>query len=212
MNTKADTTTRPWRLAVLISGAGRTLQNLLDVIGRGELDAEIVVVISSKQDVAGIDIARRAGIPCEVIASRAFASRSAYSAANYAALGPYRPDLILMAGFLRQLEMPEEWTDRVLNIHPSLLPDTSAYAAGKGMYGIRVHRAVLAQGDTVSGATVHVVTAEYDSGPPLMTVEVPVLPGDDAEVLASRVFAVECELYPEAIRRYMQQHPELRRV
>ena len=196
---------------MLISGAGRTLANLLQVIRQGRLDLEIVLVISSKPGVAGLGIAEAAGIPTRVIRPRDFASVAEYSTAHYAVIEQYGADLVLMAGFLRQLDIPEAWTDRVLNIHPSLLPQAAAYAAGKGMYGIRVHQAVLAHGDTVSGATVHVVTAEYDSGPPLMTVEVPVLPGDDAAILADRVFAAECDLYPTALRHYMQLHPELLR-
>lgn len=99
----------------------------------------------------------------------------------------------------------------MLNIHPALLPQAEAYAAGRGKYGDHVHAAVLAHGDTVSGATVHVVTDEYDAGPPVLQRQVPVLPGDTAESLAARVFAVECELYPEAIRQYMAAHPELKR-
>ncbi|HVL25945.1 MAG TPA: formyltransferase family protein, partial [Thermomicrobiales bacterium] len=113
--------------------------------------------------------------------------------------------------FLRKMLVLPGWEGRILNIHPALLPDAAAYAAGKGRYGDRVHAAVLENGDVVSGATVHVVTDTYDEGPPLLRAEVPVVPGDTAQTLAARVFAAECELYPEAIRRYLADHPELKR-
>ncbi|HEV2072368.1 MAG TPA: formyltransferase family protein, partial [Thermomicrobiales bacterium] len=134
-----------------------------------------------------------------------------YSKAVYDVLAPHQPDLLIMAGFLRRLLVFPGWEGRILNIHPALLPDAAAYAAGKGRYGDRVHEAVLARGDRVSGATVHVVTDVYDDGPPLLRSEVPVEPGDTAQSLAARVFAAECELYPEAIRQYMAAHPELKR-
>jgi phosphoribosylglycinamide formyltransferase-1 len=207
----SDAATRPWRLVALISGAGRTLQNLIDVIGRGELHAEIVGVVSSRADVLGVAIARNAGIPVRVVLPRNFESRQEYSAAKYVAISKFNPDLVILAGYLRQLDMPEAWETRVLNIHPSLLPETLEYAAGKGKYGIHVHRAVLEHGDTVSGATVHVVEAAYDSGPPLLKAEVPVLPGDTPEALADRVFETEKWLYPEAIRQYMSANPHLLR-
>lgn len=206
-----EATTRPWRLVVLISGTGRTLHNLIDVIGRGELNAEIAGVISSRGDVMGVTIARNAGIPCRVVLPRNFESREEYSTAKYVAISRFNPDLVLLAGYLRQLDMPVAWETRVLNVHPSLLPETLDYAAGKGMYGLHVHRSVLAHGDTVSGATVHVVEAAYDSGPPLLTAEVPVLPGDTPEMLADRVFEAEKQLYPEALRQYMAANPHLLR-
>lgn len=196
----------------LISGAGRTLQNLIAVIGRGELDLEITGVVSSKADVYGLTIAKEAGIPCRTVLPRNYGTREDFSDATYAAIARFQPDLVLMCGYLRQLGMPPGWEDRVLNIHPSLLPETLTYAAGKGKYGIAVHRAVLEHGDTVSGATVHVVTEVYDSGPPLLRREVPVLPDDTPESLADRVFAVEKELFPEAIRRYTAANPHLKRV
>ena len=202
---------RPWRLGVLLSGSGRTLANLLAVIARGELDAEIVCVMSSKDNVRGIEIARAAGIPVEIVTRRQFSDPGAHSRAIFEAVAPFGPDLLILAGYLRQLVVDPAWAGRMLNIHPALLPQAEAYAAGKGRYGEHVHAAVLAHGDTVSGATVHVVTDEYDTGPPVLQREVPVLPDDTPASLAARVFAVECELYPEAIRRYTAAHPELRR-
>jgi formyltetrahydrofolate-dependent phosphoribosylglycinamide formyltransferase len=202
---------RPWRLGVLISGSGRTLENLLAVIRRGELDADIVAVVSSVPDVRGLEIAGDAGIPHQVVQRADHPGLESYSRAMYDALEPHAPDLLIMAGFLRKMLVLPGWEGRILNIHPALLPDAAAYAAGKGKYGDRVHAAVLEQGDAISGATVHVVTDTYDDGPPLLRAEVSVLPGDTAQSLAARVFAAECELYPEAIRQYMAAHPELKR-
>jgi len=209
--TRTERGDRPWRLGVLISGSGRTLENLLGVIARGELDAEVVAVVSSVAGVRGLEIAAAAGVPrCTVLRS-SFADVPAYSRAMYDALTPHAPDVLIMAGFLRKMLVLPGWEGRILNIHPALLPDAAAYAAGKGRYGDRVHAAVLENGDVVSGATVHVVTDTYDEGPPLLRAEVPVVPGDTAQTLAARVFAAECELYPEAIRRYLADHPELKR-
>jgi phosphoribosylglycinamide formyltransferase 1 len=211
MNRANDATTRPWRLGVLLSGAGRTLQNLLDVIGREELDAEIVAVVSSVEGVRGLDIARDTGIPATTVTRRHAPDIEIYSQKVYDAFAPYGADLIIMAGFLRRVLIFPGWEGRILNIHPCLLPDAAEYAAGRGRYGERVHASVLAHGDAVTGATVHVVTDVYDDGPPLLRVEVPVLPGDTPESLGTRVFMAECELYPEAIRRYLRDHPELKR-
>jgi formyltetrahydrofolate-dependent phosphoribosylglycinamide formyltransferase len=210
-NLKVNSAERLWRLAVLISGSGRTLRNLLDVIGRGELNAEVVCVVSSLENVRGLDIAADAGIPAYTVTRTQHKGVQAYSQAMYDVLQPHQPDLIIMAGFLRRLLIFPGWEGRILNIHPALLPDAAAYAGGKGCYGDRVHEAVIAHGDTVSGATVHVVTDVYDDGPPLMRVEVPVEAGDTAQTLAARIFVQECELYPEAIRRYLALHPELKR-
>lgn len=200
----------PWRLAVLLSGSGRTLENLLYVIGTGQLDARVVGVISSVANVRGLEIAQRACLPRETLIRRDFTDSPAYSDAIFAVLASWRPQLILLCGFLRQLVVPPAWEGRILNIHPALLPQAATYAAGRGLYGERVHRAVLQHGDTVSGATVHLVTNDYDAGPPLLQREVPVRADDTPATLGARVFEAECALYPEAIRRYLAAHPELR--
>lgn len=202
----------PWRCVVLLSGTGRTLENLLDRIDSGSLNIRIDQVISSRPGVRGLEIARDAGIPAHVVRGRQYPTLEAYTAAVYDRMADVQPDLVLMAGFLRRILIRPELDGRVLNIHPSLLPVTALYAAGRGMYGDRVHDAVLAHGDVESGATVHVVTDAYDEGPPFMTRTVPVLPGDTAADLAARVFEAECTLYPEAIEAYMAQHPELKRA
>jgi formyltetrahydrofolate-dependent phosphoribosylglycinamide formyltransferase len=196
---------------VLISGGGRTLKNLLNAIDRGDLDARVSVVISSMPDVRGLEVAAVAGIPAAVVQRQAYASLTEFSGGIYDAVSPFAPDLLIMAGFLRKMLVFPGWEGRILNIHPALLPEASAYAAGKGKFGNRVHAAVLENGDRVTGATVHLVTDEYDAGPPLARVEVPVRPGDTPETLAARVFAAETEIYPAAIRRYITDHPALKR-
>lgn len=200
-----------WRIAVLLSGAGRTLENLLRVIAAGELPAEIVMVVSSVPEVRGLTVASEAGIPAATVVRKGFSSVTAYSEALYASIAPFSPDLIVMAGFLRQMLVFPGWEGRILNIHPALLPDASNYAAGKGLFGERVHAAVLAHGDTITGATVHLVTDRYDEGPPLLRAEVPVHEGDDPITLGTRVFHAECDLYPDAMRQYMATNPHLRR-
>ncbi len=199
---------RPLRVAVLISGSGRSLANLLAAIDRGELEAEIVAVVSSVAGVRGLDIAAEAGVPATTITRKGFVDDDAYAAAVYGWLAPHASDLIVLAGFLRKLAVPPAWEGRILNIHPALAA-AFPYASGRGFYGDRVHAAVLANGDTRSGATIHVVDNGYDTGPVVAETEVPVLPDDTAQTLAARVFAAECALYPATIRSYVTAHPEL---
>ena len=184
------------RLAVLLSGSGRTLENLLDWIAAGRLAASVERVVSSRGDVRGVRLAERAGIPVTVLppAGRPLAE---WSDAIFAACRSARPDLVVMAGFLHLVEIPADFAGRVINIHPALLPALG----GKGFHGMHVHRAVVARGCTVSGCTVHLVDNEYDHGRILLQKTVPVLRDDTAESLAARVFAAECETLPEAINR-----------
>lgn len=196
-------------MAVLISGAGRTLENLLGVIERGELDARVCVVISSVPEVRGLEIAASAGIPAITVRRSSFGSLETYSQGIHDAATPYAPDFFVMAGFLRKMLVLPGWEGRILNIHPALLPEAASYAAGKGMFGDRVHAAVLANGDRITGATVHIVTNEYDAGPPLARVEVPVHEDDTPETLGGRVFAAECALYPATIDRYLANYPAM---
>lgn len=180
------------RLVALISGGGTTLQNLIDRISVGRLSAEVVGVVSSRADAFGVERAKRAGIPVSVVsrqAARGFADQ-VWSAAR-----SYSPQLVVFAGWLHLLPIPDDFRHRVLNIHPALLP---AFG-GKGMYGRRVHEAVLAYGAKVSGCTVHFADDTYDTGPVVVQKCVPVQEGDDPDALAARVFGAECEAYPEAI-------------
>ena len=184
------------RVAVFLSGTGRTLENLLARRAAGELEIDIPAVISSRPGVRGLAIATGAGIEAHVVRRREYPTPAALSARIQELLAPHRIDLILLAGFLSQLEILPEWEGRVLNIHPSLLP----LFGGRGLYGVRVHEAVLASGMQVTGCTVHLVNAEYDAGPILLQRCLPILDDDTPETLGARVFALECELYPEAIR------------
>ncbi len=193
--------TRLPRLAVLISGTGRTLANLIASIERGALSAEITVVVSSKPGVKGLDIARSAGIPAAAVERTSFESDEQFNEALFTAITEHDPDLIVLAGFLRKIHVEDRWAGRILNIHPALLPDMAA-ASGRGFYGDRVHAEVLRLGAMESGATVHVVDNDYDTGPVIARAVVEVRPDDTPESLASRVFAAECELYPAAIGEY----------
>ncbi len=187
---------KPVRLAVLLSGSGRTLQNLIDRISDGSLAARIEVVISSKPQAYGLERARKAGLPAVTINRKDFPDDKAFSTAIMEALGQHAFDLVILAGFLHLLHIPEEWTRRVLNIHPALLPDFG----GKGYYGKRVHEAVLRAGVKESGCTIHFCDNQYDHGQILLQKKVPVRPGDTPESLAERVFEAECLAYPEAIQ------------
>ena len=193
---------RVLRLAVLLSGSGRTLDNLLDWIAAGRLNARIETVISSRGDVRGVHIAGRAGLPVHVL-PRVDGSLASWSAAIFDRCREARAELVVMAGFLHLVEIPGDFAGRVINIHPALLP---AFG-GKGFHGMHVHRAVLERGCTVSGCTVHLVDNEYDHGRVLLQRVVPVLPDDTADSLAARVFAAECTALPEAINRIARTAP-----
>ncbi|HET9014709.1 MAG TPA: phosphoribosylglycinamide formyltransferase [Thermomicrobiaceae bacterium] len=188
------------RIAVLLSGTGRTLENLNAAIAGGQVPARVVAVVSSRAAVRGNDVARAAGLPLTVLPRRRFAGVEEFSDAVYRALSPHAVDLVVLAGFLSQLTIPERYRDRIMNIHPSLLP----LFGGHGYWGERVHRAVLESGMKVSGCTVHFVDERYDAGPIILQRCVPVLEGDEPETLGARVFAEERRLYPEAIRLFAE--------
>ncbi len=184
------------RLGVLVSGEGTTLQALIDRIGDGRIaDAKIAVVISSRAEAGAIRRAERAKIPVVVMRVRAYPNTAAFSAAIAAALEQFRVGLAVQAGWLCFWKLPPRWLGRVINTHPSLLPEFG----GKGMYGRHVHEAVLKAGRRESGATVHWVDNEYDKGEVIVQERCPVLPGDTAEMLAERVQGVERELLVRGI-------------
>jgi phosphoribosylglycinamide formyltransferase-1 len=193
---------RPLRLAVLLSGSGRTLENLLERIAGGRLAATVELVVASRGDVRGVAIAERAGLPVKLLPP-AGRSVEAWSEEIFAACAAAAADLVVMAGFLHLVRIPRAFAGRVINIHPSLLP---AFG-GRGFHGIHVHRAVLERGCTISGCTVHYVDDEYDHGRVILQAAVPVLPDDSPESLAARVFAAECETLPEAIARITRGFP-----
>jgi phosphoribosylglycinamide formyltransferase 1 len=174
------------RLGVLLSGAGRTLENLLERIEAGSLSAEVAIVVSTNPSAAGLERARRRGVSTAV---------EIRSAAIFDRLEAAGVDLVCLAGFLRVIEIPGAYAGRVMNIHPSLLP---AFG-GREMYGMRVHEAVLASGARFSGCTVHYVTEEVDGGPIIVQRAVGIRDDDTPETLAARVFEEEKIAYPEAI-------------
>jgi phosphoribosylglycinamide formyltransferase-1 len=184
----------PIRLVALVSGGGTTLQNLVDRIAAGTLRARITGVVSSRADAFGITRAERAGLPVSVVSAQP--RRAPFADEVWTAVRTYRPDLVCFAGWLHLLPIPADFHHRVLNIHPALLP---AFG-GKGMYGHRVHAAVLEYGAKVSGCTVHFADDTYDTGPILVQACVPVRDDDTPETLSARVFRAECDAYPEAIR------------
>ncbi len=190
--------TSPLRLAGLVSGGGRTILNLHAGIARGDLAAELAVVISSRSDAAAVARCREVGLAVEVVERRRLTAE-AFHARIADVLRAARVDLVCMAGFLSYWEIPGDFAGRVINIHPALLPKFG----GKGFYGRRVHEAVLAAGETESGCTVHFADDQYDHGPPILQRRVPVLAGDTADTLAARVFAEECRAYPQAVRMFV---------
>ena len=187
---------RPIRLAVLISGGGTTLENFLRKIEEGELNATVCTVIASRENCGGVSKCRQAGLPCEVVAREEFQNAEDFSRVIFDICRSAEADLVLMAGFLSRLRIPEDFRWRVMNIHPALIP---AFC-GAGYYGEKVHQAVLDRGVKVSGCTVHFADNEYDQGPIIVQKCVPVLDHDTVKTLATRVFAAECEAYPEAVR------------
>lgn len=180
------------RLAVLISGQGSNLQALIDATRRADFGAEIALVISNVPSAYGLERARKAGIPARVISHRDYADRAAFDEAIDQALRDQRIELVCLAGFMRVLgaAFVERWKDRLINIHPSLLP---------AFKGLDVHARVLASGARISGCTVHFVRVDVDTGPIIAQAAVPVLPDDTVETLQARVHEVEHLAYPLAV-------------
>ncbi|MDR0787867.1 MAG: phosphoribosylglycinamide formyltransferase [Gemmatimonadota bacterium] len=191
----------PARLAVLVSGGGTNLQSLLDHFNSPESPvARVTLVISNRASAGGLERARLAGVPTRVI-NPVQAGEEAAGAEMLEALNAAGIDMVALAGYLKLIPpaVVKAYTDRILNIHPALLPSFG----GAGMYGARVHRAVIESGARVSGATVHLVDDHYDEGRILAQWPVPVLPGDTEETLGGRVLKVEHLLYPLAIERFL---------
>jgi phosphoribosylglycinamide formyltransferase-1 len=180
------------RLGVLLSGTGRTLQNLLDRIADGRFRATIAGVGSDRADAFGLQRALEHGLDARHLKD---------ASSTWSWLQELDVDLVVLAGYLRLLPLEPDFADRVLNIHPALLPKYG----GKGMHGDRVHAAVLAAGETESGCTVHLCNEKYDDGRILLQARVPVLANDTPATLAARVFAAECEAYPAGIAMRWQE-------
>ena len=173
----------PLRLAVLLSGSGTSLQNLIDRIDAGELRAEIAVVVASKPDAFGLERARRRGLPALAVPRKLHRDVGAFNDALHAELAHFPIDLVVLLGFLSPFETRGRYDGRAINVHPALVPAFS----GRGCYGHRVHEAVIESGVKLTGATVHFVDAEYDHGPIILQEGVPVLDDDTPETLAARV-------------------------
>jgi phosphoribosylglycinamide formyltransferase 1 len=189
---------RPIRLGVLVSGGGSNLANLLKCRDGGLLRAEFPLVIASRSDCGGLQIARNAGIKAEVILRKSFKDTEEFSTRIFTLLREAQVDLVVLAGYLCLLRVPPDFANRVMNVHPALIPSF----CGKGLYGVKVHEAVLARGAKVSGCTVHFADNLYDHGPIIVQKTVPVLEDDTPQSLGARVFHAECQAYLEAIRLF----------
>lgn len=181
------------KLAILISGRGSNMCALIDACQTPDFPAAVSVVLSNQPDAAGLAYAQEHGIPTEIVDHTAFASRKDFEAALYKRIQPYNVDLVVLAGFMRILTASfiEKWPDRIINIHPSLLPDYK---------GLHTHARALADGRTHAGCTVHYVIPEMDSGEIILQKKVPILSGDTPDTLAARVLEQEHIAYPEAVK------------
>jgi len=180
-------------IVILISGRGSNMEALLEA----RLPARIAAVISNNPQARGLGTAQSRGIATAVVDHRAFPDRTAFDAALAGEIDPHRPDLVVLAGFMRILTEPfiARYRGRLINIHPSLLPTFT---------GLHTHRRALAAGVRIHGCTVHFVVPEVDSGPIIAQAAVPVLPGDTEEQLAARVLAEEHRIYPQAVRWFIE--------
>jgi phosphoribosylglycinamide formyltransferase-1 len=187
------------RLALFLSGTGGNAVNLIRACREGGIDAEPVLGLASSARAGGLARLEAEGLPVAVVSRPAFADDAAFSEACYRQAEAAGADVIALCGWLKRLELSERWAGRILNIHPGLLPEFG----GAGMYGMHVHRAVLAAGCAESGCTVHLVDNLYDHGAVLAVAKVPVLPGDAPEDLQKRVYAQEMALYPRALADFL---------
>jgi len=198
--TRATSDERRIRLGVLISGGGRTVMNILEYIKQGKLNAEVAVVISSLSTVAGVERAKNAGLDVKIIRTKDYPDIDEFSKRIEEELVAANVDLVIQAGWLCLWKIPARYENRVMNIHPALLPSFG----GQGMWGHHVHEAVLAAGCKVSGCTVHFCTNEYDKGPIIVQRACEVKEQDTPDTLADRVFEQECIAYPQAIRLFAE--------
>ncbi len=184
------------RIVVLISGSGSNLQAFIDA-AENRLGGDVVAVISNRADAYGLERAQRAGIATAVIDHTGFASREDFDDALREQIDSFRPDLVILAGFMRILTpgFVRHFTGRMLNIHPSLLPKYP---------GLNTHQRAIDAGDDQAGATVHFVTEDLDGGPAIIQAKVPILPGDSAELLAARILEQEHQIYPLAAQWFAQ--------
>lgn len=183
-------------IAVLISGTGRTLKNINQRVAAGTLDVDVRLVIASTARATGIQYAADAGVVSRVLLRKDFDSDVAYSGAIFAACRETGAELVVLAGWLKLLVVPDDYRNRVVNIHPGLIPSF----CGKGFFGHHVHQAAIDYGVKLSGCTVHFVDHQYDHGPVILQKAVPVSHEDTCDTLAARVFEAECSALPEALQ------------
>ncbi|MEP4146589.1 MAG: phosphoribosylglycinamide formyltransferase [Halioglobus sp.] len=190
------------RLAILISGRGSNMQAFIEACQCGQIDADITLVLSNKPDAAGLKTAADAGVATACVDHRNYSSREDFDAALVEALKPHKPDLVILAGFMRILTpvFITPFAGKLLNIHPSLLPKYP---------GLNTHRRALEAGDKEAGVTVHYVTPELDGGPPIIQARVPIQSGDTSEALAARVILREHIIYPIAARWQLEGRLQL---
>lgn len=190
------------RLAVLISGSGTNLQAILDAIASGKLHARVAVVLSNKAEAGGLERARQAGIPTEVLDHRNFDSREAFDQAMIEKLNPYQPQTVVLAGFMRILSpvFVRHYTGQLINIHPSLLPKYR---------GLHTHARALEAGDTEHGCSIHFVTEELDGGPLIAQARVEIVANDNPDSLSNRVQIREHQLYPLVLQWRAEQRLSL---
>lgn len=190
------------RIAILISGRGSNMEAIVKACAREGWPAEVVAVISNRPEAAGLDFARAHGIAAIAVDHKAYASRDEFDAALMQAIDAQQPDLVVMAGFMRIVTpaFTAHYERRLLNIHPSLLP---------AFPGLHTHERAIEAGCQLAGATVHFVTAELDHGPIVAQAMVPVLPGDSPEQLAARVLALEHQMYPAAVRWFVEDQLQI---
>jgi len=186
------------RIAVLLSGNGTTLQNIIDKTEAGLIDIEIACVVASRPEAYGLERAKAHNIPAFTPEHRYKDNKDAFNDDIWGIIREHQVELVVLAGFMCLLHIPEDYTHKIINIHPSLIP---AFC-GKGMYGDKVHQAVLEYGAKITGVTIHFVDDHYDHGPIIMQEAVPVFDGDTAESLAERIQAKEREMYMRALQLF----------
>lgn len=191
------------KIVVLISGNGSNLQSIIDAIAERDLNVELCAVISNKQDAYGLQRAKDNGIPVHWIDHKKYSSREQFDQALIKIIDPYKPDLIVMAGFMRILTdtFVDHYRGKMINIHPSLLPK---------FRGLNTHQRVLEEGDAEHGATIHFVTQDLDGGPVIIQARVPVAANDTAEKLAQKVQRLEHKIYPLVVGWFSENRIALR--
>ncbi len=190
-------------LVVFASGSGSNFQSIIDAISSGSLSANISGLITNKDLIRAIDRARKVDIPVSVLNPSEFESTEEYENRLLEILQENNADLLILAGYMKKIPsaVVNKYEDRILNIHPSLIPKH----CGKGFYGLKVHESVLDSGDEETGCTVHIVNKEFDDGPILAQSKVSVQSDDTPETLAKRVLAEEHKLYPKVIQEYLNK-------